>query len=98
MPSELFALSGGRDQQVLAVLGDGPSGDFDALPAHLIDNLLVRHRILLVFLGDDLEELLLDRVPGDFVTVGRLRAAAEKALEREDPAWRLNPLIVDCPA
>ena len=65
---------------------------------HLVDDLLVGHRVLLVFLGDDFEQLLLDRVPGDLVAVGGGGSAAEESLEREDPARGLNPLVVDGPA
>ncbi len=96
--SKLLALTARRDQEILPVLGDRAAGDLQALTFHLIDDLLVGHRALLVFLGDDFEQLLLDRVPGDLVAVGRGGSAAEEPLERENPARGLNPFVVNGPA
>src|SRR5262245_60246144 len=67
--SELLALAARGDPQGPPVLGHGPPRDGEAVPAQLVDDLLVGERVLLVFLGDDLEQLLLDRVPRDLFAV-----------------------------
>ncbi len=71
--SELFPLAARRDAEILAVLGDRAPSDREAVAAHLVDDLFVGQRVLLVFLGDDLEQLLLDRVPGNLVAIGGRR-------------------------
>src|SRR5437899_681818 len=68
--SELLALAARGDAQGPAVLGDRSAGDGEAVATELLDDLLVGERVLLVLLGDDLQQLLLDRVPGDLPAVG----------------------------
>src|SRR5262249_25473513 len=92
---ELLALTARWHKQALAIFGHGAASDLETLARHFVDDFLVGHWAQLVFLGDDVEELLLDGVPRNFVAAGRRSSAAEKALEGEDPARRLNPLVVD---
>src|SRR5581483_7571654 len=95
----VLPLAGRRDLQRLAVLGHRPPGYVQPGLLEPLDDLLVGEGLRLVFLGDDLQELLLDRLPGDALPgllVGG--AAAEEPLEREDAPRRLHPLVVHRPA
>src|SRR5208283_1388139 len=91
--SELLALAAGWNVQSLAVLGHRSPGDLETLAAHFIDDFLIGERILLILLGDDLEQFLLDGIPGDLFAVRRHRSATEEALELKDSPWRLNPFV-----
>src|SRR5205807_2768758 len=82
----------------LAVLRHRAARDGVAGLLQLADQLLVGERVGLVLLVDQLQQLVLDRLPGDLLAGGRVRAAAEEALEREDAARRLHPLVVHRPA
>src|SRR5271157_236715 len=92
--SELLALAAGWDAKSLAVLGHRSPGDLETLPVHFIDDLLIGKRILLILFGDDLEQFLLDGIPGDLFAVRRHRSATEEALEWKDSPRRLNPFVV----
>src|SRR5271166_6801543 len=92
--SELLALAAGWNVQSLAVFGYRSPGDLETLAAHFIDDLLIGERILLILLGDDLKQFLLDGIPGDLFAVRRHRAATEEALEWKDSPRRLHPLVV----
>src|SRR5208283_4948832 len=92
--SELLALAAGWNVQSLAVLGYRSPGDLETLAAHFIDDLLIGKRILLVLFGDDLEQFLLDGIPGDFFAVRRHRTAAKEPLEGKNSPRRLNPFVV----
>src|SRR6516164_9696064 len=74
------------DVEHLAIFGHRAPGDRIAGLAELIDQVLVGERVGFVLARDDVEELLLDGFPGHFLASGRMRAAAEKPLEREDTA------------
>src|SRR5271165_4615430 len=92
--SELLALAAGWNVQSLAVFGYRSPGDLETLPAHFIDDLLIGKRILLILFGDDLEQFLLDGIPGDLFAARRRRATTEEALEWKDSPRRLNPFVV----
>src|SRR5437667_759323 len=80
------ALAGAGNVHLLTVLGDGPAGDNQALLLQLFDQLIIRQRIRLVFLIDDLLQPNANDVPGDVLAFVALGAADKEPLERENAA------------
>src|SRR6476661_3248448 len=86
-------LTSGR-VELVAVLGDGAPRDLHAALLEHLDDLLVGQRVLRVLVIHHLLNLRLDRA-GARVLSGRGREAArEEELERQQPAWRLDVLLV----
>src|SRR5215510_5292004 len=79
----LLTLGRRKDAHQLAVLGHRAPGDVDLLLAEHFGDVLIAERLLRVFLGDDLPDLLLHAFGGDFRPVPSAQARREKVLELE---------------
>src|SRR5438552_9610667 len=71
----------GQDTHQLAVFGDRPPGDVDLLLAEQLGDVLVAERLLGVFLGNDLTDLLLDALGADLRALTAPQARGEEILE-----------------
>ena len=92
-------MAAGRDVEHLAVLGHRSPGDRITGVVEPGYQFLVGERAHLVLVADEFHQLLLHHLVCDFLV--RLvvpLAAAEEALQGEDAARRLHPLVVHGPA
>src|SRR5262245_29210832 len=89
----LFALGGGRDPELLPVLGDRSARDLDSLGPELLRDPGVGVGTAGVLLVHDPRDLVLDRQRGNVVALRRVDAAVEEVLHREEPARRVHVLV-----
>jgi hypothetical protein len=71
---DLPALAAGKYLQLLAVLGDRATRDFDVLAAKKFHNFLVRMRALDVLASNDLLDLQFDRLRRQIITLAARNA------------------------
>src|SRR3989449_1344368 len=89
-----LALAGRQDSEHLPVLCDGASRDVDVLRAEDLDDLLIAVGLVAGLAGDDLPDLVLDRLAGDVVTaVGARDRRVEEELQLVDALRRVHVLV-----
>src|SRR5581483_11860333 len=84
-----------RNGELLPVLRDRAASDVEPVFLELGGDLLVREGVRLVFLPDDVADLLLHGDDRLLLAVRPGRAAREEVLEGEDAAGRLHVLVGD---
>src|SRR3989475_6827434 len=86
-----LALAGRQDSEHLPVFCDGASRDVDVLRAEDLDDLLIAVGLVAGLAGDDLPDLVLDRLAGDVVTaVGARDRRVEEELQLVDALRRVH--------
>src|SRR5262249_43302449 len=92
---DLSTAVGRGNAEFLTVLGHRTARDLKPLLLQDPGDLRIAERSFLVFLADDLADLLLDRSRRDVVAVGRRDAAVKEVLHLEEPTGRVHVLVVD---